>query len=112
MVSLRLAVPMVIAAAVVAACFTYLVAPRIAPPSPVDAVRAPPIASGSAVQEAAVPTRIGRLTSDEEKAVAAFQRAADVILKRAENLQAFAAPNELPISGKVPLPKRRPLPRP
>ena len=113
MVSLRLAVPMVIAAAVVAACFTYLVAPRIAPPSPDEADRrAPPTASSSGVQEVVAPMRIGRLANDEEKAVAAFQRAADAILKRAENLQAAATPNERPISGKVPLPKRRPIPRP
>lgn len=107
MVSLRLAVPMVIVAAVVAAYLTYLVAP----PAPVDADRAPPTASSSAVQGAAVPMRMGRLTNDEEKAVAAFQRAADAILKRAENLQASAAPNALPITGKIPLPRRRPIPR-
>src|SRR5437870_2960621 len=101
MVSLRLAVPMVIAAAVVAACFTYLIAPPIAPPPPIYADRASPTASSSAVQEA-VPMRIGGLANDEEKAVAAFQRAADAILKRAENLQASAATNERPISGKVP----------
>jgi hypothetical protein len=113
MVSLRLAVPMVIAAAVVAACFTYLIAPRIAPPSTVEADhRTPSPASSSAVQEAAVPMRISRLTNDEEKAVAAFQRAADAILKRTENLQASVATNERAISGKIPLPKRRPIPRP
>jgi hypothetical protein len=55
--------------------------------------------------------RVDRLTNDEEKAVAAFQRAADAILKRAENLQA-SAPKELPIKGKIPLPKKRPIPRP
>jgi len=111
MVSLRLAVPMVIAAAVVAASFTYLVVPLFAPPSPVAVERrTPPAAFSSGPQEAAVPMRIGRPANDEEKAVAAFQRAADAILKRAENLQA-AATNGSPITGKVPLPRRRPIPR-
>jgi hypothetical protein len=108
MVSLRLAVPMVLAAAVVAACFTYLVAPQ----APVEAdYRPPPRASSSSVQGASVPMRIARPVDDDEKAVAAFQRAADAILKRTANLQA-AAPEQLPISGKVPLPRRRPIPRP
>jgi hypothetical protein len=99
---------MMLAAAVVAACFTYL----IAPPSPVEADhRATPPVSGSSAQDMAVPMRIGGLTNDEEKTVAAFQRAADAILKRAANLQASATTNALPIGGKVPLPKRRPIPR-
>ena len=37
-------------------------------------------------------------------------RAADVILKRAENLAASVTP-ELPIKGRIPLPKKRPIPR-
>jgi len=98
---------MMLTAAVVAACFTYLVAP----PSPVEADhQAPPTASSSGVPYTPVPMRIGRVANDEEKTVAAFQRAADEILKRAANLQASATPG-LPISGKVPLPKRRPIPR-
>jgi hypothetical protein len=113
LVSLRLAIPIMLVAAVVAAGFTYLVA-LIAPPSPVEVDhRAPPTASSSSVRDTAVPMRIGRPANDEEKAVAAFQRAADEILKRAANLQASAAATgDLPISGKVPLPKRRPIPRP
>ena len=108
MVSLRLAVLMMLAAAVVAACFTYLVAP----PSPVETDHQPsPTAFSSGVQYTPVPMRIGRVANDEEKTVAAFQRAADEILKRAANLRASATPEALPISGKVPLPKRRPIPR-
>jgi len=112
MVSLRLVIPVMLVAAVVAAGFTYLVA-LIAPQSPVEADhRPPPTASSSSVHNTAVPMRIGRPTNDEEKAVAAFQRAADEILKRAASLQASVATGGPPISGKVPLPKRRPLPRP
>jgi hypothetical protein len=108
MVSLRLVVPMMLAAAIVAACFTYL----IAPPSPVEAEnRATPPASTYRAQDVAVPMRIDRLTNDEEKTVAAFERAADAILKRAANLQASATTG-VPIVGKIPLPKKRPIPRP
>ena len=111
MVSLRLAAVMVPAAAVVAACFTYLVVPLFSPPSPVAVEhRTPSTVASSVRQEAPVPMRIARPANDEEKAVAAFQRAADAILKRAENLQA-AATDGPPISGKIPLPKRRPIPR-
>ena|SRR5947207_1809087 len=111
-VSLRLAIPTMLVAAVVAAGFTYLIA-LIAPPSPVEAdQRAPPTVSSSGVHHTVVPMRIGRPTNEEEKAVATFQRAADEILKRAANLQASVATGGLPISGKVPLPKRRPIPRP
>jgi hypothetical protein len=61
----------------------------------------------SRVLETAAPKK---LTDDEEKTVAAFQRAADVILKRAENLQAAVTP-DLPIRGRIPLPRKRPIPR-
>ncbi len=111
MVNLRLAVPMVIVAAIMAACITYLIAPPVAPSLPVVANQAPPTVSSSGMQGTAVPMRVDRLTTDEEKAVAAFQRAADAILKRAENLQASAPPKGLPINGKVPLPRKRPIPR-
>ena len=112
LVSLRLAIPTMLFAAVVAAGFTYLIA-FIAPPSPVEADhRPPPTASSSSVHNTAVPMRIGRPTNDEEKAVAAFQRAADEILKRAASLQASVATGDLPIGGKVPLPRKRPIPRP
>jgi hypothetical protein len=112
LVSLRLAIPTMLFAAVVAAGFTYLIA-FIAPSSPVEADhRPPPTASSSSEHNMAVPMRIGRPTNDEEKAVAAFQRAADEILKRAANLQASVATGDLPIGGKVPLPRKRPIPRP
>ena len=55
---------------------------------------------------------IDPLADDEDEAVAAFQRAADAILRRAPNTLASAATHELPISGKVPLPKKRPIARP
>jgi hypothetical protein len=103
MFSLRLAIPIVLAAAVVAAGLTYF----IAQPPPVEAGRPAIPALPGRVLETAAPKK---LSDDEEKAVAAFQRAADAILKRAENLAASVTP-EPPIKGKIPLPKKRPIPR-
>jgi hypothetical protein len=51
----------------------------------------------------------GRSSSAEEQA-AAFRQAAKAILKQAPNAQASA--DEPPITGHIPLPKRRPIPRP
>ena len=103
MFSLRLAIPVVLFAAIVAACLTYFVTL----PLPVEADRPAIPPWPSRVLETAAPKK---LTDDEEKTVAAFQRAADVILKRAENLQAAVTP-DLPIRGKIPLPRKRPIPR-
>jgi hypothetical protein len=108
MISLRLTVSAVLAAAVTAGCFIYL----ISPPLLVEADhRSPPTVPNFDVQHTAISTRMDRLTDDEEKAVAAFQQAADAILRSAANTRAFAATDELPVSGKVPLPKRRPIAR-
>ena len=104
MFSLRLAIPVVLFAAIVAACLTYFVT---LPFPPVEPERPAIPALPSRVLETAAPKK---LTDDEEKTVAAFQRAADVILKRAENLQAAVTP-DLPIRGRIPLPRKRPIPR-
>jgi hypothetical protein len=104
MFSLRLAIPVVLFAAIVAACLTYFVT---LPLPPVEPERPAIPALPSRVLETAAPKK---LTDDEEKTVAAFQRAADVILKRAENLQAAVTP-DLPIRGRIPLPRKRPIPR-
>jgi hypothetical protein len=104
MFSLRLAIPVVLFAAIVAACLTYFVTLPL-PPAEADRPAIPPLPSR--VLETAAPKK---LTDDEEKTVAAFQRAADVILKRAENLQAAVTP-DLPIRGRIPLPRKRPIPR-
>jgi hypothetical protein len=103
MFSLRLAIPVVLFAAIVAACLTYFVTL----PLPVEADRPAIPALPDRVLETAAPKK---LSDDEEKAVVAFQRAADVILKRAENLAASVTP-EPPIKGRIPLPKKRPIPR-
>jgi hypothetical protein len=106
MISLRLAVPAVLVAAAVAACLTYLVSP----PPPVEAAqRLPPTVPDMPGPDTGTPTNIGQRPSAEEQA-AAFQQAAKAILKQAPNAQASA--DEPPIAGHIPLPKRRPIPRP
>ena len=42
---------------------------------------------------------------------AAFERAAKTILKRLPDVLAYAGADEPPITGHIPLPKRRPIPR-
>jgi hypothetical protein len=109
MISLRLAVPAVLVAAAVAACFTYFVTP----PSPVEAdQRLPPTARDMARSNTGTPTNIDQRPSAEKQAAAAFQRAATAILRQAPYAQASAGTNELPLTGHIPLPKRRPIPRP
>ena len=105
MISLRLAVPAVLVAAVVAGCFAYLVAP---PPQVGDDQRLPP--SGK-MPEAAMGAPIEQGPIGEIKADA-FLQAARGILRQVPNAQA-SADNELPrITGHIPLPKRRPVSRP
>jgi hypothetical protein len=108
-ISLRLAVPVVLVAAAVAGFFTYFVTPQ--PPADADQ-RSPPAAPDMTGPDTGTPTNIGQRPSAEEQAAAAFQRAAAAILRRAQNAQANVGTDEPPITGHVPLPKRRPIPRP
>jgi hypothetical protein len=107
MISLRIAVPAVLVAAVVAGCVTYFVTPRL--PVEVDQ-RLPPPAPDMTGPHTGTPKNIDRHPSEEEQAAAAFERATAAILKRAPYAQASA--DESPITGHIPLPKRRPPPRP
>lgn len=50
-----------------------------------------------------------RPSEEEEKAAAAFREAAAAILRRAPNTRALAFAEEPPITGRIPLPKRRPI---
>jgi hypothetical protein len=109
MVSLRLALPAVLVAAALAGCFTYFVTPS--PPLETDQRLLPtsPDMSGS---DTVTPTSVDRRPSAEEQAAAAaFQRSAAAILRRLPDAQAAAGTVELPITGHIPLPKRRPIPR-
>ena len=105
MISLRLAVPGVLVAAAAAGCFTYFVTP----PPPVEAdQRLPPTAPDTTGPHTGTRANIDQHPNAEEQAAAAFQRSAAAILRQLPNAQASSEP---PITGHIPLPKRRPIPR-
>ena len=109
MFSLRFAVPAILAAAAVAACFSYFVDP----PARVETdVRLPPAVLYSTGPHARASIAIDEPPPNaDEQAAAAYQKAAEAILRRAPNTQASAANDELPMTGRIPLPKRRPIAR-
>jgi hypothetical protein len=110
MTSFRIAVPVFLVAAAIAGCFTYYF---VTPPPPAEAdQRLPPSQPNLIGPDTDTPTNIDRRTSAEEKAKAAFERAAAEILKQLPAAQASAGTVGLPITGRIPLPKKRPLPRP
>jgi hypothetical protein len=99
MISLRLAVLAALIAAAFAGSLTYFVTPI----ARVDADHRLP---------AIVPTKnIERHPTAEQQAATAFGRTAEAILKRLPDAQASAGADEPPITGHIPLPKRRPIPR-
>ena len=108
MVTLRFAVPAILAAAAVAACFSYLVDP---PPRVETDVRLPPAVLYSIGPHPRAPTGIDQPPNADEQAAAAYQKAAEAILRRAPNTRASAVSDELPMAGRIPLPKRRPIAR-
>ena len=111
MISLRLAVPAVLVAAAVAGCFTYFVTPP-PPPRVVEAdQRLPPTVPDMTATDTGTPTNIDQRPSAEEQA-AAFRQAAEAIQKQAPDAQASTGTDEPPITGHIPLPKKRPIPRP
>ena len=108
MVTLRFAIPAILAAAAVAGCFSYFAAP----PARVETdVRLQPALLYSLAPDTRASTRIDQPPNADEQAAAAFQKAAEAILRRAPNTRASAGSDELPIMGPIPLPKRRPIAR-
>jgi hypothetical protein len=94
-----------------AECFTYFVTSPPPPPGVVEAdQRLPPTAPDMTGPDTGTPTDIDQRPSAEEQAAATFQRAAAAALTRAQNAQASA--DEPSITGHIPLPKSRPIPRP
>ena len=109
MVTLRFAVPAILAAAAAAGCFTYFVTPS---PARVEADPRLPTVPNSSGPDTTASTSIDQRPSADEKAAAAFQEAAAAILRQAPNTPASAGADEPPITGPIPLPKRRPITRP
>ena len=108
MVSLRLALPAVLVAVALAGGFTYFVTPS--PPVEIDQ-RLPPTSPNVSHSDMVTPKGVDRRPSAEELAAAAFQRSATAILRRLPDAQANAGTVELLITGHIPSPKRRPIPR-
>ena len=107
MISLRLAVSAVLAAAIVARCFTYWVT---SPSAQVEAdQRLPPTGLKSRDPGATASTSFDPNPTADEKAAAAYWEAAQAILRRAPNARASA---DEPPTGRIPLSKRRPITRP
>ena len=108
----RLAVPAVLGAATVAACVTYFIAPPPPPPPRVESEQRawPPMPDETGHTDSAISTNIQHPSMEED--VTAYQRAAEAILKRAQNTRASADEPQPLVTGRIPLPKRRPIPRP
>jgi hypothetical protein len=110
MISWRLAVPAVLVAATVAGCITYFIIP--APPQPVESgQRSPPnVPKMTGRPGSETSTNVQRPSTDEH--IDAFQRAAEAILRRAQNAKASAGTDEPLVTGRIPLPRKRPIIRP
>ena len=103
---MRHAVPAVLAAAAVAGCFAYFVTP----PARVEAdPRLLPSVPNVTGPDTRASTSIDQPPNAEEKAAEAYREAAEAILRRAPNARASDGADEPPITGPIPLPKRRPV---
>jgi hypothetical protein len=108
MVPLRFAVPAILAAAAVAGCLSYF----LTLPARVESdLRLPPGAHYLTGPNVGALTRTDQPPTADELAAEAYQTAAEAILRRAPNTRASARDDELPITGPIPLPKRRPIAR-
>jgi hypothetical protein len=109
MITFRLAVPAVLAAAAVAGCFIHFV--TLSARVERDPLMPPtmPNLTGSDTRTSA---SMDHAPSAEEKAADAYREAAEAILRRAPNARASAGADEPPSTGRLPLPRRRPIARP
>jgi hypothetical protein len=109
MIGLHLALPAVLTAAVVAGCITYLL------PQPIARVetgqRLPPAKQTPSGLDTTASASAYKYPGTDEKAAKAYLEAAQAILRRAPGAQASVSNDELPIEGRIPLPRRRPIPR-
>jgi hypothetical protein len=112
MISWRFALLAVLTAAVVAGCITYFVVPVPPPVEPVRPTALPPAPQPPKPNWEAPAAKASDAIDQpgpKDKRVAAFEQAADAILRRATSARAFA--EERPITGPIPLPRKRPIPR-
>jgi len=110
MIGSHLVISAVLAAATVAACITYIVHPPIARDK--DELRprlARPALSGP---DTTASIGGGRHPVPNDKAAIAYLEAAQAILRQVPIAQASASADQLPLKGRIPLPRKRPIPRP
>jgi hypothetical protein len=100
MISWRPAVSAILVAAAVAGCITYFA--TATEPQRVETDRGLPPTFPHV-------TNIQRLGTED--GISAYQRSVEAILKRAQNAKASAGTDDPPITGRIPLPRRRPIPR-
>ena len=102
MISLRLAVVAVLVAAAVAWGITLYVTTIPLQPVETDQRLPSSVANGAGRPEAVISTSAQRAKTENH--IEAFERAAEAILKNAK-----ASAGEPPVSGPIPLPRRRPI---
>jgi len=115
MVTLRFAVPAILATAAAAGCFSYFVIVSLPARFEADArlldVRLRPAVLYSPSPSERASTQIDQPPNADELASAAFQKAAEEILRRAPDTRASVGTDELPLKAPIPLPRRRPTAR-
>jgi len=110
MIGSHAAIFAILTAATLAGCITYVVHP---PAAQVADEQRPHLGKlALSAPNATASTSDDRHPIENEKAAIAYLEAAQAILKRAPLAQASASSDELPITGRIPLPKKRPIPRP
>ena len=92
MINWRLAVPAILVAATVAGCITYFIAPAPLQPTESDQGLRPTLPNVTGRSDFGMSANIQRSTTDEH--IDAFQRAAEAILRRAQNAKASAGTDE------------------
>lgn len=109
MIGVRLAAAAVLVAAVVAGCITYLLIPAGPGPLEADQPMQPTVLNVSGRFDPGQSEEIHRPVTRDH--IEAFERAAEAILKRAQHATAAAGTDRPLITGRIPLPRPRPLPR-
>ena len=109
MIGSHLVISAVLTAAALAGCFAYLVRPPIARVEGDQRPQLDKLTLGA--PDAMASKGADSLPVENEKAAIAYLEAAKAILRRAPTAQASVSNDELPITGRIPLPKKRPIPR-
>jgi hypothetical protein len=110
MVGSHLIISAVITAAALAGCFAYLLRPPIASVA-VDQQPHLGKITFSSSDDTMDSLGADRQLIENEKAATAYFEAAQAILRRAPTARASASAEEIPITGRIPLPRKRPIPR-